>query len=55
MTSMRIESWTNRHRDGPRRMAAQLLMMAHDVGIKAMGDEDDAVQSVVGNSILLRL
>jgi len=55
MMSMRIGNWTKWHRDGSRRTATELLKMAHDVSIRAMGDEDDAVQSVVGDPILLRL
>jgi len=49
------EVGTNWHRDGPRRTAAELLKVAHDVGINAMGGEYDVVQGVVGDLMLLRL
>ena len=35
-------------------MGAELLKMVLDVDIKGMGDEDDVVQSVVGDLISLR-
>jgi len=55
MMGIRIGSWTNWHKDGPGRTAAELLKVAHDVGINAMGGEYDVVQGVVGDPMLLRL
>ena len=52
---VRIGSWTNWHRDGHSRTAAELLKMAHNVGVRAIGEEDGVVQGVVGDLILLRL
>ena len=52
---IRIGSWSSWHRDGRSRTGAELLKIAHDVGVRAVGEEDGVVQSVVGDLILLRL